>query len=139
LAGTCKIGLPATGAEDEGRVGAGGVGGVRGIIFGMGVASKVLRGRCCDCCHPYTSFSASIADWNNLLAVGPTQFKLFLYFLSSQILKFKTEAFLVPKNIQTFHEVRFEHDKQISPFAQLQIPTASHVMNFRTDSNLNLP
>jgi hypothetical protein len=71
--------------------------------------------------------------------VGPTQFKLLLYFLSYQTLKFKTEAFPVPKNIQTFHEVRFEHDKKISPLAQLQIPTASHVINFRIDSNLNLP
>jgi hypothetical protein len=36
------------GAEDEGRVGAGGVGGVRGVVFGKGVAPKVLRDRCCD-------------------------------------------------------------------------------------------
>ena len=42
LVGTCKVDVPAAGAEDEGRVGAGGVG---GVIFGKGVAPKVLQDR----------------------------------------------------------------------------------------------
>jgi hypothetical protein len=43
LVGTCKVDVPAVGAEDEGHVGAEGVGGVRGVVFGKGVAPKVLR------------------------------------------------------------------------------------------------
>jgi hypothetical protein len=43
------------------------------------------------------------------------------------------------KNGQTFHETRFEHGEQLSPLAKHQIPTASHVIKFGTDSNLNLP
>jgi hypothetical protein len=74
------------------------------------------------------------ANWQ----VGPDQFKLFLYFISSQTLKFKIEAFTVPKNIQILYEARFEHCKQLSPLAELQIPTGSYVIKFGTDSNLNL-
>ena len=48
LAGTYKVDVPAVAVEDEGRVGAGGVRGVRGVVFGKGVAPKVLRDRCCD-------------------------------------------------------------------------------------------
>jgi hypothetical protein len=48
LAGTCKVDVPTTGAEDKGRVGTRGVGGVRGVVFGKGVAPKVLRDRCYD-------------------------------------------------------------------------------------------
>jgi hypothetical protein len=36
------------------------------------------------------------------------------------------------------HEAIFEHDEQLSPLAQLQIPIAYQVINFGTDSNLNL-
>jgi hypothetical protein len=36
------------------------------------------------------------------------------------------------------HEARFEHDEQLSPLAQFQIPIASQLTNFGTDSNLNL-
>jgi hypothetical protein len=43
LADTCKVDVPAVGVEDEGRVGAEGVGGVRGVVFGKGVAPKGLR------------------------------------------------------------------------------------------------
>jgi hypothetical protein len=42
------------------------------------------------------------------------------------------------KNIQTWHEVLFQHYEQLSPLGQLQIPTESQVINFETDSNLNL-
>jgi hypothetical protein len=33
---------------------------------------------------------------------------------------------------------RFEQNEHLSPMAQLQIPTGSHVINFGTNSNLNL-
>jgi hypothetical protein len=42
------------------------------------------------------------------------------------------------KNIQTWHEASIEHGEQLCPLAQLQIPTASHVINSRTDPILNL-
>jgi hypothetical protein len=42
-------------------------------------------------------------------------------------------------NSQTLHEARFEYVEQLSPLAHLQIPTASHVINFGMDLNLNLP
>ena len=52
------------------RVADGGVEGVRleegALVFGVGEAPKVLRGRCC---RPCNSFSASIANWNNLSTV----------------------------------------------------------------------
>jgi hypothetical protein len=64
--------------------------------------------------------------------------KFFFYFIISQILKSKTEAFLVPKNIQTLHDARFGLDEQISPLVQLQIPNASHVINFGANSIFNL-
>jgi hypothetical protein len=37
------------------------------------------------------------------------------------------------------HDTRFELEQQLSPLAQLQIPTRSHVINFGTLSNLKLP
>jgi hypothetical protein len=37
------------------------------------------------------------------------------------------------------HDAGFEHDEQLSPLAQLQILNISHVINFGTDSHLNLP
>jgi len=55
---------------EAGHVANGGVEGVRleegALIFGVGEAPKVLRGRCC---RPCNSFSASIANWNNLSTV----------------------------------------------------------------------
>jgi hypothetical protein len=48
LVGTCKVDVPTLGVEDEGCVGAEGVGGVRGVVFGKGVAPKVLQDRCYD-------------------------------------------------------------------------------------------
>ena len=67
LAGTCKGSLPLCAAGVAGveasRVADGGVEGVRleegALIFGVGEAPKVLRGRCC---RPCNSFSASIAN-----------------------------------------------------------------------------
>ena len=74
LAGTCKGSLPTCAAGvaevEEGRVAAGVVEGVRleagAVVRGVEEAPKVVRGRCC---HPCNSFSASIANWNNLLIV----------------------------------------------------------------------
>ena len=74
LAGTCKGSLPMCAAGvaevEEGRVAAGVVEGVRleagAFVRGVEEAPKVLRGRCCGPCN---SFSASIANWNNLLIV----------------------------------------------------------------------
>jgi hypothetical protein len=43
------------------------------------------------------------------------------------------------KNVQTLQEARLGPSEQLSPLAQLQIPNASQVINFGTDSNLNLP
>ena len=52
------------------RMAGGGVEGVRleegALVFGVGEAPKVLRGHCC---RPCNSFSASIANWNNLSTV----------------------------------------------------------------------
>jgi hypothetical protein len=48
LVDTCKVDVPTVGAEDEGHMGAEGVEGVRGVVFGKGVAPKVLRDRCYD-------------------------------------------------------------------------------------------
>ena len=74
LLGTCKGSLPMCAAGvtevEEGHVAIGGVKGVRleegVVIFGVEEAPKALRGRCC---RPCNSFSASIANWNNLLTV----------------------------------------------------------------------
>ena len=74
LAGTCKGSLPLCAAGVAGveasRVADGGVEGVRleegALVFGVGEAPKVLQGRCCCPCN---SFSASIANWNNLSTV----------------------------------------------------------------------
>ena len=74
LSGTCKGSLPmcAVGVAEveEGRVAVEGVEGVRleevVFVFGVEEAPKVLRGRCC---RPCNSFSASIANWNNLSTV----------------------------------------------------------------------
>jgi hypothetical protein len=41
--------------------------------------------------------------------------------------------------IQTLHEAYFIHDEQFSALGELQIPNTSPVINFRTDSNVNLP
>ena len=67
LAGTCKGSLPLCAAGVPGveadRVADEGVEGVRleegALVFGVGEAPKVLRGRCC---RPCNSFSASIAN-----------------------------------------------------------------------------
>ena len=72
--GTCKGSLPlcATGVPgvEADCVADEGVEGVRleegALVFGVGEAPKVLRGRCC---RPCNSFSASIANWNNLSTV----------------------------------------------------------------------
>ena len=72
--GTCKGSLPLCAAGvpgvEAGRVADGGVEDVRleegALVFGVGEAPKVLRGRCC---RPCNSFSASIANWNNLSTV----------------------------------------------------------------------
>jgi hypothetical protein len=42
------------------------------------------------------------------------------------------------KNNQALQGARFEHTEQVSPLAQLYIPTRSHVIKFGTDLNLNL-
>ena len=74
LEGTCKESLPLCAAGVPGveadRVADEGVEGVRleegALVFGVGEAPKVLRGRCCCPCN---SFSATIANWNNLSTV----------------------------------------------------------------------
>jgi hypothetical protein len=48
-------------------------------------------------------------------------------------------AFPSLKYVQTLYEARFESGEQVYPLAQLQIPIVSHVINFGTDLNLNLP
>ena len=72
--GTCKGSLPLCAAGVPGvevdRVADEGVESVRleegALVFGVGEAPKVLRGRCCCPCN---SFSASKANWNNLSTV----------------------------------------------------------------------
>jgi hypothetical protein len=63
----------------------------------------------------------------------------FQYLNSVQTSKFKLKTFLNSKNVPTLQEARFEPDEQLSPLAQLHIPTVSHVINSEIDSNLNLP
>jgi hypothetical protein len=55
----------------------------------------------------------------------------------AQILKFKTKAFLVPKNIQTLHEASFEQNEHLHQLSQVQMPNKIRVINFGTNSNLN--
>ena len=63
----CAAGVPGVEAD---HVADEGVEGVRleegALVFGVGEAPKVLRGRCCCPCN---SFSATIANWNNLSTV----------------------------------------------------------------------
>ena len=69
--GTCRGSLPLCAAGVPGVeadcVADEGVKGVRlkegALVFGVGEAPKVLWGHCC---RPCNSFSASIANWNNL-------------------------------------------------------------------------
>jgi hypothetical protein len=69
---------------------------------------------------------------------APPGLKIFPIFKSSQTCKFKTETFYYPKNPQTLHEARFEYFKQHSQLVRLQIPNKIHVINFGTNSNLNI-
>jgi hypothetical protein len=72
------------------------------------------------------------------LTSGPGPFKLFqTNFQLFQTLKFKTDAFPMSKNIQTWAGANFGHDEQLSPSCQLQNPNITHAINFGTDSNLN--
>ena len=74
LLGTCKGSLPMCAAGvaevEEGRVAVGVVEGVRledgAFVFCVEEAPKLLRGHCC---RPCSSFSTSIANWNNLSIV----------------------------------------------------------------------
>jgi hypothetical protein len=66
--------------------------------------------------------------------VGPARPKISN---TCQILKFKIEAFLCSKNIETLHEARLEHDKQPNPLSWLEIPNGSSAIKVITDSSLN--
>jgi hypothetical protein len=55
-----------------------------------------------------------------------------------QTLKFKRKAFPMSKNTQAWLGARFECFEQLSQLGHLQIPNKIHVINFGTDSNLNL-
>jgi hypothetical protein len=82
-----------------------------------------------------------LPDYNHskLLTSGPSPFKQFPNeFQSFQILKFKTESFPCSINTQTLYDARFEYFEQLSKLGQLQIPNIIHVINFGTDSNLNI-
>jgi hypothetical protein len=76
------------------------------------------------------------------VAMGQAQITVELIFQYSkylQILKYKTNAILMLKNIQTWHGGRFEHSEQFFPLGRLPIPNIIHVTNFGINSNLNLP
>jgi hypothetical protein len=82
-----------------------------------------------------------VGQWRNRggRQVGPTHLNIFqMNFNHFQTLKLKTDAFPCSKNIQNFHEARFEHSEQLTKLG-LQIPNKIHVTIFGTDSNLNLP
>jgi hypothetical protein len=49
------------------------------------------------------------------------------------------ETFPSSKNIQTLHGAIFKYFEQLSQLGKLQILNRIHVINSRTDSNLNLP
>jgi hypothetical protein len=54
-------------------------------------------------------------------------------------LKFKNTALPWLKKVQTLHDAKFETYEQLSLLAQFQITNKFHVINFGTNSNLNLP
>jgi hypothetical protein len=76
------------------------------------------------------------------VAVGwpnSTWLMIFQFLNPIQTSKLKSRTFPNSKNVQALLDARFEHDEQLSPLARLQIPNGSDVINFRIDSNLNLP
>jgi hypothetical protein len=64
---------------------------------------------------------------------------LFYYLKSAQTCEFKSSAFPRSKIIKTLYEATFEYDEQHCQLGGLQIPNRIHVINFGTNSNLNLP
>jgi hypothetical protein len=75
------------------------------------------------------------------VALGRAQFTAWLFFHYSnclQTLKSNSNAFPSSNNVQTLQGAIFQHAEQRSPLAHLHIPTASYLINFWTNSNLNL-
>jgi hypothetical protein len=68
----------------------------------------------------------------------PANTMFFRYLNSAQICKFKFSAFPRSKIIQTVHAASFKTAEQLCHLAQLPIVTRIHVINFGTNSNLNL-
>jgi hypothetical protein len=56
-----------------------------------------------------------------------------------KLVKYEKNTSMGPKNFQTWQSGRFKTDEQLSPLAQLQTPTGFNVINFGTNSHLNLP
>jgi hypothetical protein len=73
------------------------------------------------------------------LTGGPGPDSIFQISNLAQIRKFKIEAFMCSKNIQTLNEAIFEYFKQISQLGQLQILNRIYVINSGTKFNLNPP
>jgi hypothetical protein len=72
--------------------------------------------------------------------VGPAWLNIFSKISNStQISKFKKEAFPCSKNIKTLHDAKFEYFEQLYPLRRLQILNKIHVINSGTEFNLNLP
>jgi hypothetical protein len=86
---------------------------------------------------------AAMRAWGRSCSDGPTQLTPSNWFLhyskTVQNLKSNSNTVLCSKNAETLHAARFGDDEQLSPLAQLEIPTPYHGIILWTDSYLNLP
>jgi hypothetical protein len=116
----------------------GGARGVAGWPTAMGGTSAEAPHRCEPGHRGVTGQKAGThrpsTGWNSYALFGllrgeprPT-FQFLPKFQSAPTLKFKNTAFPRSKNTQTLHESRVEYDEQLSPLAELQIPTGFHVI-----------
>jgi hypothetical protein len=104
----------------------------------------------CECGHhgmtaQKAGARGSSIGWNGYEPFGllpseprPT-FQFLPNFNLAPTLKFKNTAFPRSKSTQTLYDARHENFKQLYLLTELQIPTGYHVINFGSNSNLNIP
>jgi hypothetical protein len=95
--------------------------------------------------RPKGGRTGSSIGWNGYEPFGllpseprPT-FQFLPNFNLAPTLKFKNTAFPRSKSTQTLYDARHENFKQLYLLTELQIPTGYHVINFGSNSNLNIP
>jgi hypothetical protein len=76
--------------------------------------------------------------WRALTSGPCLVWRFFQHSKSSQTCKFKTDAFQCSKNNETLYAARAEYFEQPFQLGWLQTPNRIRVINFWTDSNLNL-